>query len=259
MDKIKIVFFDIDGTLVDMSKKRITPKTLEALNRLKEKGILICIATGRAPITLPRFDGITFDAFLTFNGSLCYNSTQDIFRNPIPSDDVKTIIQNAASIGRPVSVASRTALAANGMEQDLIDYYSIVNLSVEISETFDQIIERDDIYQIMLGCRENEYDALLRNAPGARITAWWDRAADIIPAGGSKGIGIKKILEYYQIAPSEAMAFGDGNNDIEMIQTVGHGIAMANASPELKAAACDVCGHAAEDGIYYYLKDRGLI
>ena len=106
---------------------------------------------------------------------------------------------------------------------------------------------------------ENEYDALLKNAPGARITAWWDRAADIIPAGGSKGIGIKKILEYYQIAPYEAMAFGDGNNDIEMIQTVGNGIAMANASSELKAAACDICGHAAEDGIYYYLKDRGLI
>lgn len=259
MNKIKIVFFDIDGTLVDMNHKRITPKTLEALNQLKEKGILICIATGRAPLTLPRFDGIDFDAFLTFNGSLCYNTRQDIFSKPIPSADVKTIIQNAASIGRPVSAASRSSLVANGMDQDLIDYYSIVNLSVEVSENFDQLIEEESIYQIMLGCRENEYDALLKNAPGARITAWWDRAADIIPAGGSKGIGIKKILEYYQIAPYEAMAFGDGNNDIEMIQTVGNGIAMANASSELKAAACDICGHAAEDGIYYYLKDRGLI
>ena len=206
----KILFFDIDGTLVDMSQKRITPKTLEALNRLKEKGILICIATGRAPITLPRFDGITFDAFLTFNGSLCYNSTQDIFRNPIPSDDVKTIIQNAASIGRPVSVASRTALAANGMEQDLIDYYSIVNLSVEISETFDQIIERDDIYQIMLGCRENEYAGYwgsshspafsscsyhIRSYPGKGLTiVVWYTAAVLRCNSGEPGIHLWSCL-----------------------------------------------------------------
>lgn len=259
MNKIKIVFFDIDGTLVDIHHKKITPKTLEALNRLKKNGILICIATGRAPLTLPRFEGITFDAFLTFNGSLCYNTQQDIFSNPIPFGDIKTIIQNASSIGRPVSVASRTTLAANGMDQDLTDYYSIVNLSVEVSETFDQIIKNEDIYQIMLGCREDEYDALLKNAPGAQITAWWDRAADIIPAGGSKGRGITKILEYYHLDPSEAMAFGDGNNDIEMLQTVGWGVAMENASPELKAAANDVCGHAARDGIYDYCKKLGLI
>ena len=53
MKNIKIIFFDIDGTLIDVDTKKVTPKMLETLRRLKEKGIIICIATGRAPMAVP--------------------------------------------------------------------------------------------------------------------------------------------------------------------------------------------------------------
>ena len=68
-----------------------------------------------------------------------------------------------------------------------------------------------------------------------------------------KGIGINKVLEYYGIDKSQAMAFGDGNNDI------GHPIAMGNASDDLKAISEQICGHVAEDGIYYFCKENNLI
>ena len=55
------------------------------------------------------------------------------------------------------------------------------------------------------------------------------------------------------------MAFGDGNNDIEMFQAVGHSVAMGNASPDLKAIASEVCRPCAEDGIYHYCKENSLI
>ena len=58
MDNIKIIFFDIDGTLIDVDTKKVTPKMLETLRRLKEKGIIICIATGRAPMAVPTFEGV---------------------------------------------------------------------------------------------------------------------------------------------------------------------------------------------------------
>lgn len=51
MNSIKIIFFDIDGTLIDMRTKRISEKMLETLIRLKENGIILCIATGRSPIS----------------------------------------------------------------------------------------------------------------------------------------------------------------------------------------------------------------
>lgn len=95
MKTIKIIFFDIDGTLIDMNKKQISQKMLETLKRLKENQIRICLATGRTPMSLPHFDGIEFDAFLTFNGSYCFTKDQDISNFPIPSYDVQQIIQNA--------------------------------------------------------------------------------------------------------------------------------------------------------------------
>lgn len=258
MKKIKIAFFDIDGTLIDPNTKKISEKILKTLMRLKEKKMILCLATGRGPIALPHFSGIEFDVYLTFNGSYCFNSEKTIFSNPIPTEDVRQLIQNAAEIGRPVSIATKDRLAANGADQDLIDYFAIAKLKVEVADDFDTVMKKD-IYQVMMGCRESEYKRMMKDIRHAKITAWWDRAADIIPADGGKGKAIEKILEYYNLDKSTAIAFGDGNNDIEMLQSVGTGVAMANGSEQLKAVADDICGHVAEDGIYYYCLERGLI
>lgn len=82
---------------------------------------------------------------------------------------------------------------------------------------------------------------------------------DVIPKSGGKGNGIQKILEYYQFDKEEAIAFGDGNNDIEMFEAVGNAVAMGNASEKLKEIATDICGHVAEEGVYNYCVDHGLI
>ena len=69
MHKPRIIFFDIDGTLIDMEKKRITERTLDALRRLQQNGILLAIATGRSPLIVPKFDGVDLDVFLTYNAT----------------------------------------------------------------------------------------------------------------------------------------------------------------------------------------------
>lgn len=258
MKQIKIVFFDIDGTLFDMQTKRISEKTMEALKKLQVNGIKICVATGRPSISLPVFDGVEFDAYITFNGSLCYNQSEIIFSNPIAREDAKKIIQNATDIGRPVSVATKIRLASNGTDDDLEEYYSFAHQKVVIADDFDEVC-KDEIYQIMMGCYPSDYDAILKDVKGAKITAWWSRAVDIIPASGGKGVGVQKILDYYGFHPSEALAFGDGNNDIEMLQAVGTGVAMGNASAELKEIADEVCGPVSEDGIYQYCKKECFI
>lgn len=258
MGKIKIAFFDIDGTLIDLNTKKISEKMLETLMRLKERGIILCLATGRAPIALPHFKGIEFDIFLTFNGSYCFHSEKTIFSNPIPKEDVRQLIENAAKIGRPVSIATKDRLAANGTDQDLIDYFANAKLEVEVADDFDAVLQ-EEIYQVMMGCYESEYECMMKDIRHAKITAWWDRAVDIIPADGGKGKAIEKILEYYNFDKSEAIAFGDGNNDIDMLQSVGTGVAMANGSEQLKAVADVVCGSVAEDGIYYYCLEQGLL
>ena len=259
MSKIKIAFFDIDGTLIDMQTKKITDKMVETLRRLQESGIIICIATGRAPAELPKIEGVDFDAFLTYNGSYCYtNEGQTIFSNPLRPEDVQAIVKNAAGLGRPVMVATQDRLAANGRDRDLVDYAAIAKIEVEVADDFDELLHQT-IYQLMVGGREDTYPALMKDTHHAKIAAWWDRATDIIPADGGKGTGIGKRLEYSGCDKDEAIAFGDGNNDIEMLQAVGTGVAMANGSDRLKAVAAAVCGSCAEDGVYHYCVEQGLI
>lgn len=258
MRKPRIIFFDIDGTLIDMEKKRITKPTLDALRRLQQNGILLAIATGRSPLIVPRFDGVEFDVFLTYNGSYCYDRRGDIFASPIPPQDVQTILKNAAALGRPVSVAGRTQLLSNGTDDDLTAYYAIGGRAPVISDKFDEV-SRGEVFQLLMGCRESDWPAILKGTSGAKIAAWWDRAVDIIPTLGGKGAGIRKVLAHYGLTKEDAMAFGDGNNDIEMFQAVGHSVAMGNASPDLKAIASEVCRPCAEDGIYHYCKENGLI
>ncbi len=255
----KIIFFDIDGTLIDMQKKHISAKMLETLMRLRERNILICIATGRSPLALPCLDGVEADAYATFNGSYCYTRQQTIFKNPIPAEDVRAIIKNAASINRPVSIATAGRMAANGKDEDLVAYFSFAEMDVVVADDFEDMANRDEIYQVMLGCRAKDYAGLLQNTRNAKIAAWWDRAVDIIPADSGKRVGVEKVLAHFHLQKSEAMAFGDGNNDIDLLQAVGLGVAMGNASEQLKMAADDICGHVAEDGIYQYCAAHGLI
>ena len=258
MNPAKIIFFDIDGTLVNPQTGRISAKTHLALTRLQERDIKICISTGRAPSEVPDFGPLKFDAYCTYNGSLCYTDSEILHSSPIAAADVAQVLRNAAGIGRPVSVATRHRLAANGWDPDLADYYRLANLTLTVSPDFAEAC-REDIYQILIGCREDEHAALLREAHGVKIAVSWPRAVDVIPAASGKGVAIAKVLAYFGLDAAQAMAFGDSQNDLDMLRAVGVGVAMGNASPQVKTVADQVCGAVSEDGIYHYCVAQGLI
>ena len=258
MAPIRIIFFDIDGTLIDPQTGVTSPNTVFTLRRLQERGVKICISTGRAPSEVPDFGGLTFDAYCTYNGSLCYAGSEILHSNPIPPQDVAQVLKNAAGIGRPAAVATRSRLAANGWDQDLADYYRLAKLELTVAPDFD-LACREDVYQILVGCRRDEHAALIREAQGVKIAVSWDRAVDVIPANSGKGIAIARVLAHFGLEASQAMAFGDSFNDLDMLRVVGTGVAMGNAAEQLKAVADDVCGPVSEDGIYHYCLSRGLI
>ena len=258
MAQTKIIFFDFDGTLLDHQTGRISDKTLHTLKQLEEKGIKRCLVTGRPTACLPEFGDLHFDAIATFNGCFCYTDTQVIYSNPIDPADVQIILQNAAALGRPVSVAVQDRLAANGIDPDLGEYYQIAGLTLTVAEDFEEAC-REPIYQIMLGSREEEHAAVIQGAKKVKLAISWERAVDVIPSTGGKGSAIRQILAHFGLEKSQAMAFGDSHNDIEMLQSVGTGIAMGNATPQLRAVADHVCGPVSQDGIYHYCKECGLM
>lgn len=88
---------------------------------------------------------------------------------------------------------------------------------------------------------------------------WHPLFTDVIAAGVSKSIGIDKVLAYEGLSLEDAMAFGDGGNDLSMIQHVPYGVAMGNACDELKAIANYVTDDVDHDGIAKALYHFGLI
>ncbi len=258
MAPVKIVFFDLDGTLLDRQVRRFSEETVYALEQLQKNGIKCCLVTGRPPACLPKNMPLHFDVLSTFNGSLCYTDTDIIYSNPIQRQDVQTVLKNAASIGRPVSVAGRNRQASNGYDLDLADYCRLAEQELTVSPDFEEICQ-EDIYQIMLGSREDEHAAILRGTDNVKIAISWERAVDVIPRTGGKGTAINHILAFLGLAPCDALAFGDGQNDLEMFHAVGTGVAMGNASDKIKAQADQVCGCVTQNGVYHYCVEQGLI
>ena len=82
---------------------------------------------------------------------------------------------------------------------------------------------------------------------------------DIIPLNSGKGNAVAAVLRHYGFSKDEAIAFGDGHNDIEMLEAVGMGVAMGNAKDEVKAKADFVCKSVEDDGIYHYCIENKLI
>ena len=111
----------------------------------------------------------------------------------------------------------------------------------------------------LLGCDLEERKYILEGTKNAKLAAWWGRAIDIIPKEGGKGTAIEQVLAHYKFSKEEAIAFGDGENDIDMLLSVGKGIAMGNAAEKVKEIAADICESVTDDGIYYYLKSQKLI
>ena len=255
--QIKIAFFDIDGTLVNMATKVMTQTTKDTLLALQKNGVKICIATGRGPAFIPDF-GIDFDAYLTFNGSYCFDKNGTLFECPLSKEDIHILIANAEAINRPVSIATRNIYLASGFDPDLNEYFMFSNHPLKIGN-IEEIIANENVYQLMLGCRKSDFEALLKGVKNAKITSWWDRAVDIIPQDGGKGVAVEALLKAYGLTAEEAIAFGDGDNDVDMIRTVGTGVAMGNGSPAVKAAAKAVTAPVSEEGIHQYCVEHGLI
>lgn len=260
LENIRMIFFDIDGTLIDMETKEIRDSTIAMLHKLQDNGIRIAICTGRSPMQVPAFGDVKFDAILAYNGSLCFAGSQIIRSVPIPPDEVVRIAANGKAIGRPMVLATDSELIANGSDQDLIDYYAFSKQTIGAPDPdFDERAKNESVYQMMSGGRAEEYDALMAGVEHAEIAAWWDRAVDIIPKGSGKGEGVRAALAHFGLTPAQAAAFGDGDNDLPMLEAVSLPIAMANASDSLKQKAVAICAHVKDDGVSQFARQAGWI
>ena len=258
--KKKIAFFDIDGTLLPLGESNLRPRVLEALNLLKAQGIKIFLSTGRTPQILPRFPGVTFDGAVCFNGGYCFDQTGILFHSPLHKEDMRRVIENAKAEGISCLAATVNRMGSNFYTQSIEDYMQISHNSSNVlsPKDFEALLE-EDIYQLMVGCTEDQDKAMVKGAPHLKSVRWWDRATDVIDINCSKAHGIEMVLQSYGLTKEDAMAFGDGDNDIDMLSYCSLGIAMGNAREEVKRAADYITDSCEDDGVYTALHHFGYL
>ncbi|WP_300370493.1 Cof-type HAD-IIB family hydrolase [Brachyspira sp.] len=260
---IKAVFFDIDGTLVSFDTHKICDSSKEAIKLLKEKGIKVFIATGRIKMHINNLDDLKFDGYITANGFDCYVDDKSIYRHSIDKDEVYSLIDYLKHKEQfPCSIMMNNGIFINYITKEVEEVSKAINLPIPAVENYYDFLEENinNILQINLFVDENKEKELMNKIfKNCESSRWHPAFTDVNTKGGGKHIGVDKIIEYFGIDLSETMAFGDGGNDITMIEHVNIGIAMGNANESVKKIADYITDDIGNDGIYNALKHFNVL
>nr|WP_263325133.1 Cof-type HAD-IIB family hydrolase [Neobacillus sp. Marseille-Q6967] len=257
--KKQMIFFDIDGTLLNHDKK-LPESTKWAVNRLKELGHEIAIATGRAPFMFKDLrEELGIHTYVSFNGSyVVYNGTP-VYKNPLDKEELESLTQFSVNKKNPIVYENHEKMYSNTESHPYIDA-AIGSLKIEETPTFDpSFYQEQEIYQCLHFCVEEEIETYRENFTKFDFVRWHECSVDVLPVGGSKARGIEALINHLNISMDQVYAFGDGLNDLEMLSFVKNSVAMGNAEEEVKKVAKYVTKHVDEDGILRGLELLGLL
>ena len=265
MTKIKAIFFDIDGTIRSFKTKTIPENTANTLKKLKEQGIKIFIATGRAPFHTTFLNDLLdfkFDGYITINGQYCYLENGEVLNDKILSQED---IKNVLPYFKKNKIACDFALLdgafmnlKNSRVKWLEDELGDPERFKEDPLAYDKAIS-EKIYQLNVFVSEEEEAGFLAYMPNSKAARWTTHFTDVIPKDSGKNTGIDAVIAHFGIKLEETMAFGDGGNDIDMLKYAGIGVAMGNAGDNVKEIADYITTSVDDDGITNALKHFNVI
>ncbi|MFS0654273.1 Cof-type HAD-IIB family hydrolase [Bacillus sp. 179-C3.3 HS] len=254
----KVIFFDIDGTLYDHDKN-IPESTKQAVQLLKEKGHHLFIASGRSPFLIqPVLEELALDSYIAYNGQYVVYEGKVIYQNPLKLELMEQIYEMAHSHDHPLVFLGEEEMKASVPDHPFV-HEGIGTLKTAHPEHDLSFFKEHDIYQMLLFCKAEEEMTYQAFREDIDLVRWHELSTDVLPKGGSKAEGIKRVIERLPYDIKDTVAFGDGLNDREMISFVGTGVVMGNAVSELKTLADFVTKPVDEDGILHAVNELGFI
>jgi Cof subfamily protein (haloacid dehalogenase superfamily) len=253
----KLIVFDIDGTLLTTEMKFLD-STKQALVSLKEKGHYICIATGRDYVSAKSIvDELEIDTYVLCNGSIGYVRQELEHEVMLSKESIKKLIEIATENNDQVVFQTSNGLKRHFEEpgESLTKAYESLGWTIP---DFDEMYwKQNQIIQAMLFCKPEDLQKYAIKE--FRYVSWHKFGLDVIPKEGSKAKTILKIAEENGFKREDIIFFGDGMNDIELMELSGIGVAMGNAETEVKEKADLITDSCNEHGIYNALKSMSLI
>ncbi|MCJ8008170.1 Cof-type HAD-IIB family hydrolase [Lederbergia wuyishanensis] len=256
--KYKIVFFDIDGTITHHKDGSISIKTKDAIKSLKSKGIKVVAATGRPLSMCKEIEEMGIDTFITANGAYVKHKQRVIHKITMDKRIVQEVVEFSQVENHALSYYNEQ-FSMNGVIYEEVLLALKETLSLDIYPTINPHICNEDVYLMCLFATDDALAKYIHKFPHLTFKRWHPYVLNVLQEEVSKSLAISKVLSYFGIDKSEAIAFGDGENDIDMLELVGLGIAMGNGNEKLKKVADFITKTSGEDGIEFALKKYEII
>lgn len=249
--KRRLLFLDLDGTLLN-DAKQITPGNRQALERALEWGHGIIITTGR-PLksAMEQARNLGLDQpgcyFIAYNGALIYDwaKNEQIYKRTLPTDVVVRLFSQAEKMGVHIQTYDTWDVLVEPRcdDTEVRRYCQLIRMDFRVIEDV-----RKDLPEEPVKCLAIHYDrkdgllafqAWIREHMAQQVDCFFscDQYMEIVPKGMSKGDAVQRLCRMLQVDIADAVSVGDAANDLSMIRAAGIGVAMANATQEVKAAA----------------------
>ena len=185
----KAIFFDIDGTLVPLKTKVYGASVKQALEKLRSRGILLFVATGRSKFEIASehlLDGLQFDDYLTNNGQDAYDAAGNlIYGKPIDPRDAESLLNWAEKKGCTFWMVSAEKTCINHPSEPFLQAMHALHTAPPPAGDLREMLRRP-VYKIVLFLPREEMAEPLRLAPHSRATQWFEQGHDIISLDGGK-------------------------------------------------------------------------
>lgn len=261
----KMLFFDIDGTLITDDGKRTFPESARKAIRLaRENGHLTFVNSGRVFVNIEDFiKDAGFDGYVCGCGTYINVQDKELLHHKLSNERCREIARKCREYGM-MAIFEHTEHTAYDKElqgdchRGILDYFRDMKRKliddIESPEfVFDKFTawyeEGNPHLQEFKDYISTDFECIQREG----------NFCEMVPIGFSKATGIKFLTEYYNIPLSNVYVFGDSNNDLEMLQYAPNSIAMGKCTPEVEAVASYKTDTVLADGIYNAMKHFGVI
>lgn len=255
----KMVAIDMDGTLL-RPDHTISERTKKTIQKAKDKGIKIVLASGRPLEGLKKYlkelDLISEEDYvLGFNGALVQNTkTKKIIkRNVLKGNDLAYLYSISKKLGVNIH-----AFTQEGCITPVMNKYSELEgtmneIPVKVTE-FNNIKKEEDIIKVMMVDEPEILDKAIENLPSDvyekyTVVKSAPYFLEFLNKDANKGEGVKALANHLNISPKEIICIGDAGNDVHMIEFAGLGVAMGNAFEEVKEIADYITKSNENDGV----------
>lgn len=267
MKDLKMIVMDLDGTLIT-NQQTILPYTQEVLMKYQAQGISLVLSSGRDIESIQRIGKMLNMADYPQNYYICLNGLEIYdMQGSLLHQEEKLQQKDAYSLAK----------LAKEYHLDVIFFFKDCLYTLEYGKT--GIINNHFMTSIKYSVQDvhdipDDYFTCLKKVAFIQNSSTMktiiqdlqesvkeryhlclveDEWVEINPLGLSKGHALKTLSQLSHISLNEIIAFGNGENDSDMLITAGCGVAMENSFDSVKAIADDVCGHCEQDGIAHYL------